>query len=121
LLRKDHSLLDERRTRFAAQQAETSCRADEEDVMRGSLTPMLGAIGAGVCLTALTPAVSPDVAPDDVYAWRWTIDSVLDAQKKASPLGATLPATAPNDSDKPSWSLADRAERDPSLFPFGGI
>jgi hypothetical protein len=79
LQRKDHSQLDERRTRFADEQAETSSRADEEDVMRGSLTPTLGAIGAGVCLTALTPAVSPDVAPDDVYAWRWTIDTLLDA------------------------------------------
>jgi hypothetical protein len=73
---------------------------------------MLGAVGAGVCLTALTPAASPDVAPDDVYAWRWTIDTILDTQKNASLLGATLPATAPNDPDKPSWSLADRAERD---------
>jgi hypothetical protein len=46
--------------------AETSRRADEEDVMRGSLTPTLGAI-TGVCLTALTPTMSLDV----VYAWRW--------------------------------------------------
>jgi hypothetical protein len=52
--------------------------------MRGSLTPMLGAIGAGVCLAALTPAMSHDVAPDDVYAWRWTVDTILEAQKKAS-------------------------------------
>jgi hypothetical protein len=29
--------------------AETNRRAEEEDVMRGSLTPMVGAIGAGVC------------------------------------------------------------------------
>jgi hypothetical protein len=65
-------------------QAETSCCADEENVMRGSLTPTLGAIGAGVCLTTLTPTLSPDVAPDDVYAWRWTVDTILDAQKKAS-------------------------------------
>ena len=102
-------------------QAETSRHADEEDVMRGTLTPMLGAIGAGVCLTALTPMRSPDVAPDDVYAWRWTIDTILDAQKKASRRDATLPATAPNDSGETSWSFADRrAERDPWLFPFGG-
>ena len=33
LQHKDHSQLDERRTRFVAEQAETSCRTDEEDVM----------------------------------------------------------------------------------------
>jgi hypothetical protein len=76
-------------------------RADEEDVVRGSLTPMLSAIGAGVCLTALTPVTSPDVAPDDVYAWRRTIDTIIDAQKRASRRDATLPATAPNDSSEP--------------------
>jgi hypothetical protein len=57
--------------------------------MRGSLTPTLGAIGAGVCLAALTPTMSRDVAPDDVYAWRWTVDTILDAQKKASRWDAT--------------------------------
>jgi hypothetical protein len=64
--------------------------------MRGSLTPTLGAIAAGVCLTALTPTISPDVAPDDVYAWRWTVDTILDAQKKASRWDATQMRTPSN-------------------------
>jgi hypothetical protein len=78
--------------------ATTSRRDDKEDVMRGTLTLMLGAIG--VCLSAFTP--SPDVVPNDVYAWRWTIDTILDAQKNASRRDTTLPATAPNESKEPS-------------------
>ncbi len=102
-------------------QAETSRRADEEDVMRGYLAPMLGAIGAGVCLTAWTATPSPNVAASDVYAWRWTIDTVLDAQKHASRWDVTLPATAPNDDKERSWSFAEeRAEQGHSPFPFGG-
>ena len=84
--------------------------------MRETLLPMLGAIGAGVSLSASTP-----IAPNDVYAWRWTVDTVLDAQKKAFRRDATLAATAPNDSKEPSWSFADRsAPRDIPPFPFGG-
>ncbi len=87
--------------------------------MRGTVTLMFGAIGAGMCLSAFTP--SPDIAPSDVYAWRWTIDTILDAQEKAPRWDASGPATAPNDSEKPSWSFADRsAARDPPPFPFGG-
>jgi hypothetical protein len=60
--------------------------------------------------------LSSEAAPNDAYAWRWTIDTILDAQKKASRWNATCPTTTP-----PSWSFADReAERDPSPFLFGG-
>ena len=64
-------------------------RAEAVDVMGGSLTPMPARSARGVCLTALTPTMSPDVAPDDAYAWRWTVDTILDAQKKASRWDAT--------------------------------
>jgi hypothetical protein len=93
-------------------QAKTSRRSDEEDMMRGALIPLLGAIGAGVFFSAFTP--SPD-APNDVYGWRWTIDTVPDAQKKASRWEATFPTTAPDDPEGRSC-----AGRDPSSFPFGG-
>ena len=80
--------------------------------MRGTLIPLVGAIAAAGFLSDFTP--SSDVAPDDVYAWRWTIDTILDAQKKASRRDATLPTTAPR-------SFVDRgAVRDLSPFPFGG-
>jgi hypothetical protein len=80
--------------------------------MRGTLLPLVGAIAAGGFLSAFTP--SPDVAPDDVYAWRWTIDTILDAQKKASRREATLPmkarvhlpTEAPNETSRPSPSAA---------------
>jgi hypothetical protein len=88
LQHKDHSQLDERRTRFVAEQAETSCRTDEEDVMRGSLTPMLGAIGPGVCLTALTQAANPDVAPDDVIVTRSWIVSPFELIRRRSISGS---------------------------------
>jgi hypothetical protein len=55
--------------------------------MRGSLTPMLGAIGACVCLTALTRTISPDVVPDDVYAWRCDRRHPSRRTRESVPLG----------------------------------
>ena len=92
-------------------------RADEEDVMSGSFAAMLGAIGAGVYFTAWTPTppptTTPHVARSDVYAWRWTVDTILHAQGKASGWDATLPSTGANDSERSPWSFADqRAQQD---------
>jgi hypothetical protein len=61
-------------------------------VLGGSRATGAAHSASGGCLSAFTP--SPDVAPNDVYAWRWTIDTILDAQKKASRWDATFPMTA---------------------------
>jgi hypothetical protein len=75
--------------------------------MCGSLiTPVLGAIGAGMVFAAWTPtSPSPEVAPSDVYAWRWTVDTILEAQRKTPGWDVTLPATAPNDTEQRPWSF----------------
>jgi hypothetical protein len=115
--------LNERRTLFVRRaKPKQGARADEEDVMRGFVTPMLGAIGAGMCLTAWTPTPpNPEIARSDVYAWRWTVDTILDAQRKAPEWDVTLPATGPNDSERRPWSFIDwRAGQDLAPSVSGG-
>jgi hypothetical protein len=67
---------------------------------------MVGATGAGARLSASPATPGPEAAPSDVYVWRWTVDTILDAQKEPSPPDAPPPPV--NDCGEHSWSSIGR-------------